>query len=293
MYKLNEPMKKIISVIVLSLIPFALMSQQDTHSSNEEEDVYFILSGEADKAIADGDYPTAVQRINEAIAIDPDNPMNVMLFSNLGIIHNFLDQDSLAMDAFDKALLIAPSMTVVLVNRGKLSLKTGNDKAAFEDFGKVIERDSTNSEALFYHGIIALYSGQLQIAEKDFMRLEQVAPSNHNTAVALASLYSMTEKNDQAIPYFQKLIAEDPQAEYYAGLAGCYIAIDDLTEASALLNEAMERFRDDPELYMYRAWLNKKRYLSKAARDDAQKAISLGADPIKVQRLIQDRHYKK
>lgn len=274
----------------MSLLSVSLMGQTITSSVNpdDEEDVYFILSGEADKAIAEGDYNTAALRLREAIAVDPDNPANVLLLSNLGIVHNYLDQDSLALEAFDRAILIAPSMTVVLVNRGKLHLKMGNDKAAFEDFGRVIQRDSTNTDALFYHGIMALYDGDLKAAERDFMHLEESAPNARNTVVALATLYSMTGSDSKAVPYFQRLIADDPQPEYYAGLAGCYLAMDDLSEASALLTEAMEKYRNDPELYMYRAWLNKKRYLHKASREDAQKAISLGADPRKVQQLLRD-----
>lgn len=250
--------------------------------------MYFTLSEEADKAIASGDYVMAVERLNEAIGIDPDNPANVLLLSNLGIVHGYLDQDSLAMEAFDSAIRIAPSMTIVLVNRGKLHLKMGNDRAAFADFGRVIELDSTNVDALFYHGFIALYDGALQVAEHDFSLLKEADPDAHNTSIALATLYSMTGFDEKAIPYFQRLIEDEPQPEFYAGLAGCFLATDRLSDASALLTEAIGKFPDDPELYMYRAWLNKKRYLKKETQKDMQKAISLGADPRKVQRLLQD-----
>ncbi len=283
-------MNKYYLVIILFLFPFVALGQTSAASDvpEDEENVYFILSGEADKAISEGDYPTAIERLNEAISVDPDNPTNVLLLSNLGILHNYLDQDSLALDAFDRANFIAPSMTVVLVNRGKLYLKMGNDVAAFEDFGRVIERDSTNAEALFYHGIMGLYSGQQQVAEDDFSHLQAVAPESKNTAIALASLYSMTGRDSEAIPYLKELIRIDPQPEYYSNLAGCYLVMDRLSDASAILNEAMEIYPLDPELFLYRAWLNKKRYLIKEARDDADKAISLGADPRKVERFLHE-----
>lgn len=269
------------------VLAFALR-QIPCEVAEDEEDVYFILSGEADEAISTGDYPTAIARINEALRIAPDNPTNVLLLSNLGILHSYLDQDSLALEAFDKANLIAPSMTIVLVNRGKLHLKMGNDADAFEDFGKVVQRDSTNADALFYHGIMALYSGKLTVAEHDFKCLEAVAPNAKNTAVALSSMYSMTGREIHAIPYLLKLIEIDPQPEYYSNLAGCYLALDRLSEASALLSKAVGEYPADPEIYLYRAWLNKKRYLFKEAHADADTAISLGADPLKVARLLQE-----
>lgn len=281
-------MNKIISIILTLLLSVTMAAQTLTYNLDSigKENVYFYLSGEADKAIGTCDYPSAIMYIQEALAVEPDNPTNPLLLSNLGILCNILNQDSLAMDAFDRALMIAPSMTIALNNRGKLHLKIGDEKRAFEDFGKVVERDSSNTEALFYHGIIALYSGQQEVARRDISRLQHIAPDSHNTLIALASFYSLTGANETAIPFFQKLIEEDPQPEYYAGLAGCYLSIDDLSDASALLKEAMERFRDDPELFMYRAWLNKKRYLNKASREDAKKAISLGADPNKVRLLL-------
>lgn len=264
------------------------LSQKQYEVPEDEEDVYFILSGEADKAIAAGDYPTAISRINEALMVAPDNPTNVLLLSNLGILHNYLDQDSLALAAFNRANIMAPAMTIVLVNRGKLHLKMGNDADAFDDFGRVIERDSTNTEALFYHGIMALHSGQLTIAEHDFQRLDAVSPDSKNTAVALSSLYSTTGRESQAIPYLQNLIKIDPQPEYYCNLAGCYLELDRLSDASALLSEAVGLYPEDPEIYLYRAWLNKKRYLIKEALDDANIAISLGADPRKISRILNE-----
>ncbi len=285
----SRSMAKLLCYLLASIFVISASAQSiaPTDIGNYEEDVYFILSGEADKAISEGDYQTAVKRINEAIEHDPDNPTNVLLLSNLGILYNYLDQDSLALEALDRANLMAPSMTVVLVNRAKLRLKMGDDKEAYEDFGKVIARDSTNTEVLFYHGMMALYSGKQKEAQSDFRVLENIAPKGRETAIALSSLYSMTGRDAEAIPYLQELVEIDPQPEYYANLASCYIMIDHLSEASALLSEAMGKFPDDPELYLYRALLNKKRYLLKEAKEDAAKAVSLGADPRKVGQMMQ------
>lgn len=282
-------MDKLSCFLIVSMLAISAMAQSVAQSdiSDYDEDVYFILSGEADKAIAEGDYPTAIERINEALDHDPGNPTNVLLLSNLGILYNYLDQDSLALDALNKANLIAPSMTIVLVNRGKLHLKMGKDMDAFEDFGKAIARDSTNTDALFYHGMIALYSGQQKEAEKDFGHLEIIAPKGRETAIAMSALYSMTGRDAQAIPYLRELIDTDPQPEYYANLAGCYLMVDNLSEASALLSEAIRKYPRDPEIYLYRALLNKKRYLLKEANEDAATAVSLGADPRKVSQMMQ------
>lgn len=257
-------------------------------SSNEidEADPYFILTGEADEAIKNKDYPTAVLRLRDALKVDPDNASNALLLSNLGMVYNYLDQDSLAMDAYDKALELAPSMTVVRANRGILNLKMGHDAAAWQDFADVIARDSLNTAARYYHGMISLYGGKLNDARSDFAVLESVSPGSYNTNVAMSSLYSFTGCPAEAIPYYKKLIEQDPAPEYYAALAGCYLSLDYLPEASAILAEAFEKCGEDPELYFYRAWLNKENFQNDAARDDAARAIELGANPRKVNQMM-------
>lgn len=268
------------------ILGWTLCSFSNPQTPDDEEDVYFILSGEADRAIADSDYVTAVQRIKEALDIEPSNPSNVLLLSNLGTLYNYMNQDTLALEAFNRALALAPSMTTVLENRGRLNLKMGNRKEAYQDFSEVIARDSLSTGARFYHGIISLYGGDMEGAEADFKVLENLAPDLYSTLVAMSSLYSMTGRDREAIPYYEKLIAIDPAPEYYAALAGCHLALEHLSEAASVIDEGLKIAPEDPELYYYRARLNLDRYLLSEAREDAQRAIYYGADPRKVAALF-------
>lgn len=252
----------------------------------DEADPYFLLTGEADEAIKNKDYPTAVLRLKDALMVDPDNAGNALLLSNLGMVYNYLDQDSLAMDAYDRALAMAPAMTVVRTNRGILNLKMGRDAEAWKDFGEVIARDSLNTNARYYHGMISLYGGHLSDAQADFAVLESVAPESYNTNVAMSSLYAFTGHAAEAIPYYKKLIEQEPAPEYYAALAGCYLSLGYLPEASVTLADAFAKCGEDPELYFYRAWLNKANFQNDAARADAARAIELGANPRKVNQMM-------
>lgn len=292
-------MKKILAVIVAmvpmlasAVDPFDYTGQLQKSEmerkdvEDDEEDVYMLLTGEADKAIAEGDYYTAILRLREAMRHDPGNPLNVMLLSNLGNLYMRVDQDSLAMQAFNDALRIAPSMTVVYSNRALLKLKVGDRAGALDDFNTVVVRDSLNATGRYYRGMMALQAGDVPQAEADFHVLQRVDPSGYNTNAALAMLYSRTARELQAIPFYEKLIAVDPAPEFYAALAGCYLAIDYLSEASATIQQGMENFPDDPELYYYRAWLNRERFLLDDAKADAAKAVRLGADPVRVSALF-------
>ncbi len=252
----------------------------------DEEDPYFILMGEADKAIKDNDLQTAVLRLKEALRVDPSRPTNSLLLSNLGMVYSRMGYDSLAIVTLDRALELAPSMTTVLVNRGKLHLKSGNDEEAYSDFSRAIARDSLCLDARYYHGVMALYGGQAGIAETDFAVLLDNDPDAYNTQAALGALYQLTGRDREAIPYYKKLIERDPAAEYYAALAGCYLAVSELSDAAETIAAGLKRYDKDPELYYYRARLNHASYLLDQARRDAELAIRYGADPKKVNAIF-------
>lgn len=280
------------SIIIFAILTACLGFAQQiwgAEPDNFEEDPYVLLCGQADKAIADGNFEEAAARLIDAMSVKPDSPSNVLLLSNLGMIYSTLDRDSLALATIDEVLRREPKMTAAHSNRARILLKMGRDKEAFDAFGTVIGSDSLNLDARYYHGMMALYTGQLDKAEADFKVLRSLAPETAETAAALSALYSMTGRDREAIPYFKSLISFDPAAEYYAGLAGCYLATGDLSEAGATIADGLKAYPNDPELYYYRAWLNRERLLYDDARADGQKAISLGASPRRVEALFQKK----
>lgn len=251
-----------------------------------DEDPYVILMGEADSAIVRRDWPEAAARLRDALQVRPNHPSNVLLLNNLAAVYSNMDMDSLSLSTYDQALEIAPSMLTVVTGRARQLLKMRRDYQAYEAFDRAIAIDSTCIEARFYHGMMALYGGNQTVAEADFAVLQRYVPGSIDTAIAFSSLYALTGRDRQAIPYLRFLTENDPQAEYFAQLAGCHLQLGDLTEASDVIGRGLERYPDDPELYYYRAWLNRDRYLLDDARADAQRALQLGASPQRVAALF-------
>lgn len=270
--------------IPMLLIPVLVFAQAKESSTDEHP--YYILMGEAETAIADGKYEEAAARLIDAMATEPENPGNLLLMTNLGIVYSCLDRDSLALATLDEVNRRAPNMSVALFNRGRIKLKINDNQGALDDFNKVIAIDSLNADARYFRGMMALYGGDRLTAEKDLTIIESLQPDRIRSHAALAALYSMTGRDREAIKYFEKLIEEEPCPEYFANLAGCYLAIEDLSEAARVLNEGMKLYSHDPELYYYRAWLNRDRFRLDDAHDDAKLAIKYGASPEKVNALF-------
>lgn len=281
----------IITAAAVSMAAFDIPGTTAPPKQPSDND-YMDLVGEAEKAISANNYEAAVACIKRAIDLEPDNPSNILLMSNLAMVYSYMDQDTLALITYDETLRQAPNMTTVRNNRALLLAKMGRDNEAFNAFAAVIDTDSLNATARYYHGIMALYSSRLDIAEADFAVLKSVAPDSRHTAVALSSLYSMTQRNLEAIPYFKKLVKDSPDPEFYAGLAGCYLALGRLSEASETIADGLKRYAYDPELYYYRAWLNRDRFRLDEAHDDARKAIALGANAAKVNALFAPQDQK-
>ena len=256
------------ALILLALLAAATLHAAEPAAVNYDEDPYVILVGEAEAAIADGNYPEAAQRLLDAMSVDPERESNPLLQSNLAMVYSYMDRDSLALKKLDELIERAPRMTTAIQNRAHVLMKLGDDRRAYDDFCTVLDIDSLNLDARYYHGMMALYGGRRDIAESDF------------------ALYSLTGQDRLAIPYLRRLVEETPSPEYYSALAGCLMALDDYSEASAIISAGLKRYSHDPELYYYRAKLNKALYRLDDAHADALKAIELGASPTRVNAIF-------
>ena len=248
---------------------------------------YFLLIDQSEQALDSGDYAAAGLRLVEAMAVEPDNPLNVALMSNLGMLYFYNEQDSLALATLNEVCRRSPRLIAGRENRARVLLSMGRDADAYEDYAAVIAIDSINSTARFYHGMIALYAGKPDTAVCDFKVLERIVPESSDTYLAMGTLYSMTGNDKEAVHYLRKLVERTPAPEYYAMLAGSLIATESLSEASETLEKGLKLYPNDGELYYYRAKLNRCRYMNDEAHQDAAKALKLGVQRKKVEALFQ------
>lgn len=252
-----------------------------------EERPYFLLISQSEEALGRGDYEAAALRLVEAMSVEPENPLNVAVMSNLGMLYYYNGQDTLALQVLDKAVERAPRMLAPREGRARILLTMGKDREAFKEYSDIIEIDSLNTDSRFMRAMISLYHGDMPTAKVDIDLLTQVVPLTRNTLLAQATYAMMDSNNIEAISLFRKLIEMDSAPEYYSNMVKCMLAVDNLADASETLGKALEKYPRDPELYYYRAVLNMRRYLKKEAIEDAKRAIELGADPKKVKELFE------
>ncbi len=267
-------------------LPNYVEVKKEAQADSLEERPYFILIDESEKALSEGEYADAALRLVEAMGVEPENPLNVALMSNLGMIYFYDNKDSLALKCLDKVVAESPKLIAGHENRARVLAAMGRDKEAFNEFGKVIELDSLNVDSRFYRGMMALYSGNLATAESDFAVLEKVVPVSSSTYLAMGTLYAMTSRELEAARYLRKLVEIAPEVEYYVTLINCYLVAENLADAAVEIAKALERYPEDGELYYCRARLNRARYDNDAAHRDAKQAIKFGVDRRRVEAIF-------
>ena len=165
---------------------------------------YLDLVEKADKACADGKWIEAASLLQNAIDSEPANPGNVLLLSNLGMVRYNLGFDSLAIESFNRALSIAPSSVTILANRAKVYTAMGHEQEAFDDYGRIMQLDSTYITARYHHGLLALKHRMFDVAKT----ILTISPSiiRHLTKlfIAQATIHSSLGEYEQAIPFTPK-----------------------------------------------------------------------------------------
>lgn len=239
-----------------------------------------------DDAIAKGKWSEAIGYLEEAMRTEPSNPLNVMLLSNVGMLHHYAGEDSLALHTLSEARAMAPSSVVILNNRARVLTAMGRNDDAMRDYGLIIEMDSTYADAWYDRAALQMRMAHLELAEADARHFVALRPNDLQGKLLMAVIYSNTHRPAEAIPLYTDLIRAKPEAVYYSARAMCHLQQDELAEASADIASGLELAPDDPELYYCRAFLNILRYREEDARTDAAHAVSLGLDPVRAAALF-------
>lgn len=247
---------------------------------------YQELSGRAVAATEQDSLSLAEKYIEQALKLEPANPRNALLFSNLGTIQRRQHRYEQALESYSLALNIAPRAVPILMNRAALYLELGKEDLARIDYSLVLDMESDNREALLMRAYIYMRQRNYSFAKSDYERLLKLAPQSYNGRLGLATLEQKEGKYEAALSILNALMAEtggeassltDSQvAVLYVARAGVE---QDMKHADLALMDLEEAIKLDPsqaEAYLIRGQI----YLSQKKKDlakrDFEKAIALG-----------------
>lgn len=270
---------------ILYILSLILLSSWGVSAADVEDETMSTWA-EIERYIAQGSWEEADSAIVSILGQRTDDATDAMLLSNLGMIRHYAGNDSLAIETLTQANAAAPASVTILANRAKVYTAMGRIVEAVGDYNRIELLDPSYADTYLFRGLLYLYNGFFEDALADLRHLETLRPDKEETLIALASLYTITDDYENANSYYTRLLSAAPCAEYFAGRAMCALQLDRLVDASEDIADGLQLDPDYSELYLCRAILNKKRYLTADAHTDADRAIALGANPVRVKALL-------
>ena len=233
------------SIFILFLLFFSLSLSAQTYSELSEQAIDCI---EKDSLVR------AEELLVQAMKLEPSNPHNALLFSNLGLVQKRLGRYDDALQSYTYALNIAPTAVPILLDRAALYMEKGMTDRAYLDYCEALDADKVNKEAL-------LMRAYIYTIRRDYK----------------AALEQKEGKFREALEIINKLLVENPddatlyvaRADVEREMEHVELALVDLEQAIRLSPSLIDAYLLRGDIYL----LQKKKGLAKT---DFEKAISLG-----------------
>lgn len=247
---------------------------------------YRELSERAVQATEHDSLTLAEQYIRQALKLEPANPHNALLFSNLGTIQRRQHQYDLALESYTYALNIAPRTALILLNRATLYMEMGKADAARADYSLVLDLDPDNAEALLMRAYIYMQKRDYKMARADYEHLIRLHPTDFNARLGLATLAQKEKKLEEAFGILNRMIQEgtesSPKSEpsqlalLYVARAGVEKDMKHIDLALLDLEEAVQLDASLADAYLIRGQIYLSQGKKRLAKDDFHQAMALG-----------------
>lgn len=258
---------------------------------------YEELSERAVAATEQDSLTLAEEYIMKALKLDPANPHNALLFSNLGTIQRRQHQYEQALESYTLALNIAPHTVPILMNRAALYLELGKDEQARVDYALALDIETDNREALLMRAYIYRQKRDYKAARSDYERLLKLSPLSYNGRLGLAMLEQKEGKYEEALSLLNKMIADKADeatqitaplyAVLYVARAGVEKDMQHIDMALIDLEEAIKLDPSQSEAYLMRGQIYLSQKKKELAKRDFEKAVTLGVPQADVRDLLQ------
>ncbi len=205
------------------------------------------------------------------------SPNKARGYNNRGIVYKKLNMPQLALDDFNRAIMINPRYPEAYYNRGGVHKMTGNLESALNDYAKTIELEPDNFQGFDARGYIHRRQGKLTEALEDFKTSIRLNPRNPEVYNNRAYIYQKQGRKDLALADYTQAISADPGYVYaYNNRGNLYLEEGEYTPAIADYSRALDLQPAFGEPYVNRAVANfrLKRYTE--SWEDVRRARQLG-----------------
>jgi tetratricopeptide (TPR) repeat protein len=229
----------------------------------------------------------AEELFRQALKLEPANPHNALIFSNIGTLQRRTQRLDEAVESYTYALNIVPYSVPVLLNRATIYMEQEILDRAYIDYCQVLDFDKKNTEALLMRAYIYVTRRDYNAARIDYNHLLEIDSRHYSALLGLAALNQKEEKFRESLDILDKLISEyHTEVELYIARAEVEQDMHLLDLALADLEQAIYLNPQSVDAYMLRGKINLARNKKKLAKKDFETAASLGVSQSELRELL-------
>lgn len=232
--------------------------------------------------------PAAEESLKAAMRLEPGNPTNYALLTNLGTIQRRLGKTEDAIISYTAALSRHSDNETILENRASLYAETGEIEKAIADYTVLLIKNPIHMDALYSRGILYLQQKDFLRAEQDFEKMLEVNEKTVQGRLGHAILEKMRGNYEDSERIYTYLINELPKEwRLYEGRADLYFMMGKNARAMADLNKVfVETKEPTAAMYVLRGKIKLALYEREPATKDFLKAKEMGYDAEIIDELL-------
>ena len=174
------------------------------------------LGNEANKLFQEKKWDMAIAKLDEMVALLPDDETKAAVLNNRGNAKNSMGDYEGAIADYGQALKINPQLADTYINRGIAKNRMGGHEGAIADYDRALEINPQLAEAYISRGVAKDGMGNYEDAIADYNRALEINPQDAAVYHNRGSTKSNMGDHKSAIADYDRALEINPQlAEAY------------------------------------------------------------------------------
>ena len=225
--------------------------------------------------------------LREAMTLEPANPLNFALLSNLGTLQRRQGKRQDALMSYSAALSQQPQNVALLSNRASLYAEMGESAKAMSDYNALLMLEPQLQEALYARGLLFLQQRNFVSAEEDFDRLLSLNDNSVQARMGFALMEKLRGNYAESERIYSYLLSEMPKYwRLYADRAELYFLMGKNARAMDDISKVFLEDEPTADLYVLRGKIKLAQYERERAIVDFEKAKEMGYSASIIEELL-------
>ena len=226
--------------------------------------------------------------LREAMTLEPANPINFALLSNLGTLQRRQGKLQEALLSYSAALSLNPNNTAMLENRASLYAELGEDEKAMSDYNALLILEPQRQEALYARGLLYLQKRNYVEAENDFDKLLTLNDNSVQARMGFALMEKLRGNYTESERIYNYLLTEMPRYwKLYEDRAELYFLMGKNARAMNDINKVFYESKPTASHYVLRGKIKLAQYERERAIQDFDKAKEMGYSAEVIDELLE------